>query len=199
MLTHTEMKAPSQPHLWPSRSGWIEVITGSMFSGKTEELLRRVRRALIAKQTCLLVKPKIDTRYSEDHIVSHNQERLACASVEAAGEILAMAGDYQVIAIDEAQFFDKELVEVCEALAAMGRRVIVAGLDQDYRGLAFEPIPELLASAEYVTKQLAICVRCGSPATKNQRLVSEPGQVLLGAKELYEARCRGCFEPPKSD
>lgn len=170
-----------------------------MFSGKTEELLRRVRRAMIAKQACLLVKPRVDVRYSSTHIVSHDQERLPCVSVEKAEDILSLAKDYSVIAIDEAQFFDRSLVGVCSQLADAGKRLIVAGLDQDYRGLPFEPIPELMSLAEYVTKQLAICVQCGHPATKSQRLVQASERLMLGASNIYEARCRRCFEAPKFD
>lgn len=187
------------PNSAPAKMGWIEVITGSMFSGKTEELLRRIRRALIARQACLLVKPQTDTRYSADHVVSHDQIQLPCIQVKEAAEILALAREYSVVAIDEAQFFDSSLIPVCQELADSGRRVIVAGLDQDYLGRPFEPIPELMACAEFVTKQLAICVQCGNPAIKNQRLVEEAGRVVLGAKDIYEARCRSCFEPPKAD
>lgn len=188
----------SDSSMWPKPRGWVEVIAGSMFSGKTEELLRRLRRAMIAKQQCLLVKPKIDTRYAEDYVVSHDQNRLACVALEDPLEILRLAEAFSVLGIDEAQFFSADLAKVCDQLAGRGKRVIVAGLDQDYRGEPFGAMAPLMISAEYVTKQLAICMSCGSPATKNQRLVQSDSQVLLGAKDLYEARCRHCFEPPLS-
>lgn len=178
------------------RVGWIEVICGSMFSGKTEELIRRLRRAQIARQVVAIFKPTIDVRYSEDHIVSHNQQKIMSQTVKSAEEILTLAQDAQVIGIDEAQFFDSSLVEVCKKLADAGKRVIVAGLDKDYRGLPFEPIPQLLCEAEYITKTLAICVKCGNPANYTQRITKSSERVLLGATDIYEARCRACFEPP---
>ncbi|TVQ80040.1 MAG: thymidine kinase [Bradymonadales bacterium] len=181
----------------PSQFGWIEVITGSMFSGKTEELLRRIRRAMIAKQACVLVKPEIDQRYSEDHVVTHDRVSLPALRVKRADEIYELAKDSQVVGIDEAQFFDQSLVEVVNQLADSGKRLIVAGIDSDFRARPFDPIPELMASAEYVTKQLAICVRCGRPATRNQRIQgNETEKLFVGALESYEARCRSCFEPP---
>jgi thymidine kinase len=167
-----------------------------MFSGKTEELIRRIRRAQIARQKVVIFKPKVDNRYSSDHIVSHSEAKLLSTSVESAADILQLAADAQVIGIDEGQFFDMKLVEVAETLANQGKRVIVAGLDQDYRGKPFEPIPQLLAVAEYITKTLAICVVCGNPADRTQRTTSSSERVLVGAKESYEARCRRCFEPP---
>jgi thymidine kinase len=177
--------------------GWIEVITGSMFSGKTEELLRRIRRAMIARQSCLLVKPTVDQRYSEDHVVTHDRMSLPSVSVESAKEILALAKDVRVVGIDEAQFFTRELVDVCNELANQGKRVIVAGIDSDFRAEVFEPMPELMAMAEYVTKQLAICMSCGRPATRNQRIQGDSREkVLVGASDSYEARCRQCFRPP---
>lgn len=179
--------------------GWIEVICGSMFSGKTEELIRRLRRALIAKQKVAIFKPRIDSRYSNNHIVSHNKQMIPSISVENPIEILEMAEDAQVLGIDEAQFFDKSLVDVCKELANRGKRVIVAGLDKDYRGKPFEPMPQLLCEAEYITKTLAICVKCGNPANYTQRIVKSNELVLLGATEIYEARCRACFEPPEED
>jgi thymidine kinase len=191
-------------HDSPKSAGWIEVIAGCMFSGKTEELIRRIRRAEIAKQSVATFKPKIDQRYSVDHIVSHTDVKLLSTVVEHAGEILDLARDAQVVAIDEAQFFDMELVDVAEKLANSGKRVIIAGLDQDYRGKPFEPIPQLLAVAEYITKTLAICVCCGNPADRTQRKASPqqqegtPSRVLIGRKDLYEARCRKCFQPPPS-
>jgi len=177
--------------------GWIEVICGSMFSGKTEELIRRLRRAQIARQKVEIFKPRIDLRYSDDHLVSHNQQRIPSRSVAAARDILDHAAEAQVLGIDEAQFFDMTLVDVCRQLAAQGRRVIVAGLDKDYRGIPFEPIPQLLAEAEYITKTLAICMKCGNPANYTQRISKSTERVLLGATDLYEARCRSCFEPPE--
>jgi thymidine kinase len=184
-----------------SRSGWIEVITGSMFSGKSEELIRRVRRAQIARQRVQVFKPSIDGRYSMEHIVSHNDQRLEAELVPTADEIeKRLEHRTEVVGIDEAQFFDPELVKVCNQLANMGKRVIVAGLDQDYLGKPFEPIPQLLAIAEYITKTLAICMRCGNPANHTQRLVTSHERVVVGGSEAYEARCRRCFEPgPATD
>jgi thymidine kinase len=167
-----------------------------MFSGKTEELIRRLRRAQIAKQHVAIFKPKIDTRFSAEHIVSHSEQSIISHPVDDASEILPLVGDAQVIGVDEAQFFKSNLVEVCENLANQGRRVIVAGLDQDYRGRPFEPIPQLLAVAEYISKTLAICVVCGNPADRTQRKTHQADRVVIGAKDIYEARCRHCFEPP---
>lgn len=179
-----------------SRVGWIEVICGSMFSGKSEELIRRLRRAQIARQRVQIFKPEVDGRYDEDHIVSHNRQRLPSQRVGDSAELYrTVEPGTQVVGIDEAQFFDEDLVEVCQRLADEGRRVIVAGLDQDYRGRPFEPIPQLLAVAEYITKTLAICVRCGRPANHSQRLVASRERVVVGAEDVYEARCRACFEP----
>jgi thymidine kinase len=183
-------------HDSPRDVGWIEVIAGCMFSGKTEELIRRIRRAQIARQSVAIFKPKVDTRFSNDHIVSHSEVRLLSTSVEHARDILALAEAAQVVGVDEAQFFDMGLVEVAEALADQGKRVIIAGLDQDYRGKPFEPMPQLLCIAEYITKTLAICVVCGNPADRTQRTTRASERVLVGAKEAYEARCRKCFEPP---
>jgi thymidine kinase len=176
----------------PKDIGWVEVICGPMFSGKTEELIRRLRRALYARQTVRVFKPKIDTRYAEVEIVSHSHQRLEAEPIEDPREILTQQKNVEVIGIDEAQFFDTHLLEVTEALAKQGKRVIVAGLDQDYRGAPFGSVPALLASAEFVTKTLAICVVCGNPAGRSQRLVQAQSQVLLGAHENYEARCRRC-------
>jgi len=177
--------------------GWIEVICGSMFSGKSEELIRRLRRAQIGRQRVQIFKPKIDNRYSEDHIVSHSEMKIKSQLVSGAGEIIDLLDTRtQVIGIDEGQFFDLALVDVCNRLADMGKRVIVAGLDQDYRGRPFDPMPQLLSVAEYITKTLAICVRCGAPANRTQRLVDNPDRLLVGAVGTYEARCRLCFEPP---
>ncbi len=185
-------------HDSPRNTGWIEVIAGCMFSGKTEELIRRIRRAQIARQKVAIFKPKVDTRYSNDHIVSHSEAKLLSTVVQCSDEILAKAEDAQVVGIDEGQFFDPGIVDVAEELANAGKRVIIAGLDQDYRGKPFEPMPQLLAVAEYITKTLAICVVCGNPADRTQRITPAQERVLVGAKEAYEARCRKCFEPPKS-
>jgi thymidine kinase len=177
--------------------GWIEVICGSMFSGKSEELIRRLRRAQIARQRVQIFKPRMDDRYSEDHIVSHSDMKIKSQLVSQAREILDLLdGRTQVIGIDEGQFFDMELIYVCNRLADTGKRVIVAGLDQDFRGKPFDPMPQLLAVAEYITKTLAICVRCGAPANRTQRLVENADRLLVGAVDAYEARCRLCFEPP---
>jgi thymidine kinase len=182
-------------HHTPINSGWIEVITGSMFSGKTEELIRRMRRAEIAKQKIVLFKPSIDERYSTDFVVSHDKRVIEAVSVEDAKQIEILSKQYSVVGIDEAQFFGLELVEVCERLANQGKRVIVSGLDQDFQGKPFEPIPQLLAVAEFITKNLAICMVCGNPANRNQRMTSDQSRVVIGGKESYEARCRSCFQP----
>jgi len=180
----------------PTRSGWIEVITGSMFSGKSEELIRRVRRAQIARQRVQLFKPRVDARYSSEDIVSHSEMKMPSQVVESATEILALVRPKtQVVAIDEGQFYDMSLVEVVDALADRGLRVIVAGLDQDYRGHPFEPMPQLMAVAEYVDKTLAVCMQCGSPANRSQRLVQTEDRVVVGGAKEYEARCRRCFSP----
>jgi len=165
-----------------------------MFSGKTEELIRRIRRANIARQHTEIFKPAIDTRYSDEEVVSHDASALRSTPVTTAGQIILLAMDADVIGIDEAQFFGNDLVQVCRELAASGKRVIVAGLDQDYLGEPFEPIPQIMSIAEYVTKLHAICVVCGNPANHSQRLVSGDSRVLLGAKEAYEPRCRDCFD-----
>ena len=176
--------------------GWIEVICGSMFSGKSEELIRRLRRAQIARQRVQIFKPRIDTRFAEDQIVSHSEQKIASQVVSTSKEIMDFIDiRTEVIGIDEAQFFDREIVSVCNRLADMGKRVIVAGLDQDYMGRPFEPMPQLLSIAEYITKTLAICVRCGNPANRTQRLIQSDEVVVVGAAEIYEARCRRCFEP----
>jgi thymidine kinase len=180
--------------------GWIEVITGSMFSGKSEELIRRLRRAQIARQKVQIFKPVIDSRYSEDHIVSHSDMRIGSQNVQTSDELVRLVGDdTEVVGIDEGQFFDMNLPAACNTLADRGKRVIIAGLDQDYLGRPFEPMPQLLAIAEYITKTLAICVVCGGPANHTQRLVASSDRVLVGASGLYEARCRHCFDPSLSD
>ncbi|MEJ5306347.1 MAG: thymidine kinase [Ignavibacteria bacterium] len=180
------------PHQTPAKTGWIEVIAGCMFSGKTEELIRRLRRAMIAKQKVIVFKPKIDNRYSEREIVSHSEQSLPSEIVEDASEILELAKDAQVVGIDEAQFFKMNIVDVVNKLADEGKRVIIAGLDQDYRGQPFEPMPQLLAIAEYITKTQAICVVCGNPANRTQRKTPSKDRVIVGASDIYEARCRKC-------
>jgi thymidine kinase len=176
--------------------GWIEVIVGSMFSGKSEELIRRLRRAQIARQHVQIFKPLIDNRYADDHIVSHSEMRISSVAVKSSRSLLdQVAPDTEVVGIDEGQFFDLELPTICNRLADIGKRVIVAGLDQDYLGKPFEPMPQLLAIAEYITKTLAICMVCGNPANHTQRLVASGDRVLLGAQGTYEARCRRCFDP----
>lgn len=172
------------------KTGHIEVICGSMFSGKTEELIRRIRRAEIARQRVIVFKPKIDDRYSEFEIVSHNEQSYPSVVVDDASEIPEKSFDVEVIGIDEAQFFDNNLIEICQNLADSGRRVIVAGLDQDYRALPFEPMPQLLSIAEYITKTLAVCVVCGAPANRTQRNSDSDNKILVGATDHYEARCR---------
>ncbi|MCC7031276.1 MAG: thymidine kinase [Acidobacteria bacterium] len=177
-------------------AGWIEVIVGSMFSGKSEELIRRLRRAQIARQRVQIFKPAVDTRFADDHIVSHSELRIPSDSAVTAAELLAkVRSDTEVIGIDEGQFFDAELPVAATVLAGRGMRVIVAGLDQDYLGKPFEPMPQLLAIAEYITKTRAICMVCGNPANHTQRLVGNRARVLLGASGTYEARCRRCFDP----
>jgi thymidine kinase len=183
-------------HVTHRDTGWIEVICGPMFSGKSEELIRRLRRARIARQPLQAFKPRIDDRYHASHIVSHSQTEFEAVTAATASDVArAVSPETRVVGIDEAQFFDAGIVEVCERLADRGVRVIVAGLDQDYLGRPFEPMPALLAVAEYVTKALAICARCGGPAGRSQRLAAAGGRVAVGAADLYEARCRACFVP----
>lgn len=177
-------------------TGWIEVVCGSMFSGKTEELIRRLRRAEIARQKVEIFKPQIDKRFSKTEIVSHDEQKISSQVVKDAEKIIPLALEAQVVGIDEAQFFGPELVQVCNTMANMGKRVIVAGLDMDYRGKPFGPIPKLLSIAEYITKTHAICVVCGNPANYTYRTTGEKEQVILGASDKYEARCRNCFLPP---
>lgn len=180
-------------HPTPRDVGWIELVTGSMFSGKTEELIRRARLAKIARQKVLVFKPRIDDRFAEREIVSRADVRLDCRTVETAQEVFEQADDATVVCVDEAQFFGVELVRVCEALANAGRRVIVAGLDQDFRGEPFETMATLFCVAEYVDKMLAICVRCGNPANRSQRIVQSTSRIVVGDTDVYEARCRKCF------
>ena len=176
--------------------GWIEVIAGSMFSGKSEELIRRLRRAQIAKQKVQIFKPDVDGRFSEDHIVSHSDMRIASRNVRTSDELVRNVNDdTEVVGIDEGQFFDLNLPAACNTLADRGKRVIVAGLDQDYLGRPFEPMPQLLAIAEYITKTHAICMRCGQPANYSQRTFESEERVAVGASDKYEARCRRCFVP----
>jgi thymidine kinase len=180
-------------HHVPEGTGWIEVICGSMFSGKTEELIRRLRRATYARQRVQVFKPRTDDRFDAEAVVSHSEQRMEGIAVDDARDILRLvAEETTVVGIDEAQFFDEELVAVANDLADQGRRVIIAGLDQDYRGRPFEPMPQLLAVAEFVTKTLAICMVCGNPANRSQRLTASESRVVIGAAEAYEARCRRC-------
>src|SRR6266481_6542526 len=182
---------------WARRSaGWIEVIAGSMFSGKSEELIRRLRRAKIARQKVQVFKPELDSRFSESNIVSHSEMRHESANIRAAAEVLAkVEPDTEVVGIDEGQFFDNELVNVANTLAQRGVRVIIAGLDQDYTGKPWEPMPQLLAIAEYITKTHAICMKCGQPANYSQRTFESEERVAVGGEGMYEARCRSCFVP----
>lgn len=182
-----------EPHFKGQRSGWIEVICGSMFSGKTEELIRRLKRAKIASQKVEIFKPKVDTRYHDKEVVSHDANSILSMPVEDSSKILQLADGVSVVGIDEAQFFDDGLPEVCQQLALRGMRVIVAGLDMDFRGKPFGPIPNLLAVAEYITKVHAICQHCGNLATHSYRLSEEDSTVVLGEQDRYEARCRTCY------
>jgi thymidine kinase len=186
-----------EPHLGQrdksEKTGWIEVISGCMFSGKTEELIRRLNRAIIARQKVEIFKPAIDTRYDEEKIISHNERAIRSTPVNFAGDILLMAGDCDVVGIDEAQFFDGAIVDVCNTLANSGKRVIVAGLDMDYEGKPFGPMPYLLAVAEFVTKVHAICSDTGELASFSFRLNENNAQVMLGEKDKYEARSRKAF------
>jgi thymidine kinase len=176
--------------------GWIEVIAGSMFSGKSEELIRRLRRAKIARQKVQVFKPDVDSRFSRDHIVSHSEMRHESSNIRSAEEVLAkVEPDTEVVGIDEGQFFDNALVDVATQLAKRGVRVIIAGLDQDYTGKPWEPMPQLLAVAEYITKTHAICMKCGQPANYSQRTFESEERVAVGAGGMYEARCRKCFVP----
>jgi thymidine kinase len=177
------------------RGGVIEVICGPMFSGKTEELIRRVRRAQIARQTVVVLKPNLDSRFDQHHLVSHSEQKIPSVRVESSQNVLVLGQEAEVVGIDEVQFLDAGIVEVVEILADQGKRVIIAGLDMDYRGQPFEPIPQLLARAEYITKTLAICVVCGQPASRSQRVTREDERIVVGSSDHYEARCRACHEP----
>lgn len=174
-------------------AGWIEVICGSMFSGKTEELIRRLNRAKIAKQKIEIYKPAVDTRYHETSVVSHNDSSIRSTPVQFADDILLLVGDSDVVGIDEAQFFDMELIKVARTLANKGKRVILAGLDMDFKGEPFGPMPGLMGIAEFVTKVHAICMKCGGVASYSYRLTKSDQKVLLGEQDAYEARCRTCF------
>ncbi|QDH78793.1 thymidine kinase [Echinicola soli] len=181
-----------------NKKGHIEVICGSMFSGKTEELIRRLNRALIAKQKVEIFKPAIDTRYHERNVVSHNETEIRSTPVQFADDIMLLTGECDVVGIDEVQFFDEQIVRVANRLAIAGKRVIMAGLDMDFEGKPFDPMPQLLASAEYVTKVHAICMKCGDLASYSYRLTPAKEKVVLGEKDSYEARCRKCFYENKS-
>jgi thymidine kinase len=182
-----------EPNIKGERRGWIEVICGSMFSGKTEELIRRLKRAKIANLKVEIFKPAIDVRYDEIKIVSHDENAIHSTPIDNSQTLLLMAQDVDVIGIDEAQFFDDEIANVCDELALRGVRVIVAGLDMDYTGKPFGQMPFLLAKADYITKLHAICVKCGNIANYSYRVIPSEEQIMLGAKNVYEPRCRNCF------
>lgn len=186
----------NEPSFLPGNTGWIEVVCGGMFSGKTEELIRRARRAYIAGQDVVIVKPAIDNRYSDTEVVSHDDSSLPGITVDTADQIILLTSSAKVVCIDEAQFFDDRIIEVVNTLANDGKRVIIAGLDMDYLGKPFDPMPQLLAIAEYVTKLHAICAESGMLANFSQRIVTNDDQVLIGEKEAYEPRSRHCFRPP---
>ena len=183
-----------EPNLSGERRGWIEVICGSMFSGKTEELIRRLKRVKIANLKVEIFKPAIDIRYDENNVVSHDSNAIQSTPIDNSQTILLLAQDVDVVGIDEAQFFDDEIKNVCQTLASRGIRVIVAGLDMDYKGKPFGQMPNLLAVADYITKLHAICVRCGNIANVSYRKTEQGGQVLLGEKDIYEPRCRHCAQ-----
>jgi len=178
--------------------GWVEVITGSMFSGKTEELIRRLKRARIARQKVEIFKPRIEVRYSVEEVVSHDENAIHSTPVDSSANILLLATGVEVVGIDEAQFFDEGLVDVCNQLANSGVRVIVAGLDMDYKGVPFGPIPGLMSIAEYVSKVHAICVRCGNLANYTHRLSEDDKLIVLGETDIYEPLCRICYAKDKS-
>jgi len=188
-----------EPNIKGERRGWIEVICGSMFSGKTEELIRRLKRARIANLKVEIFKPAVDIRYDEVKIVSHDENAIQSTPIDHSQKILLLAEGVDVVGVDEAQFLGPSIVEICHRLANRGLRVIVAGLDMDYRGVPFGPMPQLMATAEFVTKMSAICTVCGNTASRTQRRFSEDEknkeQILVGAGEFYEARCRRCYEP----
>ena len=180
--------------LTPKKTGWIEVICGPMFSGKTEELIRRLVRAQIAKQRVAIFKPGTDNRFSEDYIVSHNQRKIKSIQVEKTNAILDYQDKADVFGIDETQFFDTSIVQICRSLANSGKRVVVAGLEKDYLAQSFGSMPDLLVDAEYITKVNAICIRCGDPANYSHRISGETKQVVVGEMDKYEALCRRCFQ-----
>jgi len=182
-----------RPESGQKKSGWIEVICGCMFSGKTEELIRRLNRAVIAKQKVGIFKPVVDQRYHPINVVSHNEREVQSTPVNSAKDIIPLAGDYEVVGIDEAQFFDESIVEVCSTMANDGKRVVIAGLDMDFEGKPFGPMPNLLAIAEFVTKLHAICVQTGGLASFSFRLTDESDKIKIGEKEIYEARSRTAF------
>ena len=182
-----------EPHSNQDKTGWIELVCGSMFSGKTEELIRRLKRAKIASQSVGIFKPQMDVRYDNSKIVSHDDSKINATPVEQSSEIIGLASSFSVVGIDEAQFFDEDIVAVCESLANKGIRVIVAGLDMDYTGKPFGPMPQLMAVANYVTKLHAVCMKCGGVASYSYRTSASNDQVVLGEKDHYEARCRNCF------
>ncbi len=188
-----------QPRKGEPKKGWIEVIAGSMFSGKTEELIRRLRRAEYAKQKVEIFKPAIDIRYSEEEVVSHNATSIRSTPVPSSQNILLLCGDVDVVGIDEAQFFDSGIVDVCVQLANQGIRVIAAGLDMDFKGRPFGPMPALFAVAEYVTKVHAVCMHCGDHAQYSHRKSDSTATVVLGEKDIYEPLCRRCFLETKKD
>jgi thymidine kinase len=185
-----------EPIVSSQNVGWIEVICGGMFSGKTEELIRRARRAQIAGQRVVIVKPPIDKRYDDEAVVSHNRTKLPSIMAETADQIILLTGSAEVVAIDEAQFFDNRLIDVANSLANDGKRVLIAGLDMDYLGRPFEPMPQLMAIAEYVTKLHAICTESGMMAHYSQRVVENDSRILVGETDAYEPRARHCFRPP---
>ncbi len=182
-----------------AKSGWIEIVTGSMFSGKTEELIRRIKRAEIAQQKVGIFKPKIDKRYSEKNVVSHDSKSIPSIPVTEAKEILDHVEDIEVVGIDEAQFFENDLPEICNHLANNGKRVVIAALDMDFNGKPFGPVPALMAIAEYVTKVHAICMKCGNLANYSHRLSDKQKLVVLGEKDIYEPLCRSCFQKTKQN
>ena len=184
-------------HQKPINSGWIEVICGGMFSGKTEELLRRIRRAKIANLSTIIFKPHIDTRYSKNKIVSHNNNSMDSVIIKKTEDLFDIGNKYDVVGIDEAQFFDIDLIEICKNLASKNTRVIVAGLDSDYRGSPFGSMPDIMCESDYLDKLTAICIKCGNPASFTQRITKQLEQVVIGETDIYEARCRNCYEPPK--
>jgi len=177
-------------------SGWIEVICGGMFSGKTEELIRRLRRAKIAKLSVVIFKPQLDSRFKKEHIVSHNKTEMESILIKDPTKILKLAINCQVVGIDETQFFDNKIIEVCQKLVKDNKRIIIAGLDKDYQGRPFKPMPQLMAEADYLDKLRAICTRCGNPASYSQRITQDLEKIVLGELDKYEPRCRGCFIEP---